>query len=125
MVKTIHLFSNIKLGQLIWPDFCSAFNSGGGLRRLVCIIPGFGPFRCPVAQGPVQTLRSPRHEIHRNVANSRSLKSRKGLRRQMSSVLYAPSALPAMALPYESPNVPVGGGMCISSNRGGRFQCLI
>ena len=59
MVKTIHLFSNIKLGQLIWPDFCSAFNSGGGLRRLVCIIPGFGPFRCPAAQGPVQTLRAP------------------------------------------------------------------
>lgn len=58
MVKTIHLFSNIKLGQLIWPDFCSALNSGGGLRRLVCIIPGFGPFRCPAAQGPVQTLRA-------------------------------------------------------------------
>lgn len=29
------------------------------LRRLVCIILGFGPFRCPVAQGPVQTLRAP------------------------------------------------------------------
>ena len=33
------------------------------------------------------------------------------MRRQTSSVLYAPSALPAMALPYESPTVPVGGGM--------------
>ena len=54
---------------------------------------------------------SPRHETHRNVANSRSLKSWKGLRRQTSSVLYAPSALPAMALPYESPTVPVEGSM--------------
>ena len=26
---------------------------------MVCIILGFGPFRCPVAQGPVQTLRVP------------------------------------------------------------------
>lgn len=26
---------------------------------MVCIIPGFGLFRCPVVQGPVQTLRVP------------------------------------------------------------------
>ena len=67
----------------------------------------------PVSCGPRAgaDASSPRHETRRNVANSRSLKSRKGLRRQTSSVLYAPSALPAMALPYESPTVPVGGGM--------------
>ena len=29
------------------------------MRRLVCIILGFGPFRCPVAQGLAQTLRVP------------------------------------------------------------------
>ena len=54
---------------------------------------------------------SPRHETHRNVADSRSLESRKGLRRQTSSVLYAPLTLSAMALPYESPTVPVEGSM--------------
>lgn len=54
---------------------------------------------------------SPRHETHRNVADSRSLESWKGLRRQTSSVLYAPSALSAMALSYESPTVPVEGSM--------------
>ena len=43
---------------MIWPDFCSALIVGRlaplGLHKL-----GFGPFRCPVAQGPVQTLRVP------------------------------------------------------------------
>ena len=29
---------------------------------MVCIIPGFGPFRCPVAQGPVQPVRRLRLE---------------------------------------------------------------
>ena len=29
------------------------------MRRLVCIILGFGLFRCPVAQGLAQTLRVP------------------------------------------------------------------
>ena len=33
------------------------------------------------------------------------------MRRQTSSVLYALSALSAMALPYESPTVPVDGSM--------------
>ena len=46
------------LSFLIWPDFCSALIVGRlaplGLHKL-----GFGPFRCPVAQGPVQTLRVP------------------------------------------------------------------
>ena len=53
----------------------------------------------------------PRHETRRNVADSGSLESRKGLRRRTSPVLYAPSAPSAMALPYESPAVPAGGGM--------------
>ena len=78
---------------------------------MVCIILGFHRFQCPAAQGPVQPVRRFRLETHRNVANSRSLKSRKGLRRQTSSVLHAPSAPPVMALPYESPTVPVGGSM--------------
>ena len=94
----------------MWPDFCSALIVG----RLAPLGLHDTRFRSvPVSCGPRAgaDASSPRHETRRNVANSRSLKSRKGLRRQTSSVLYAPSALPAMALPYESPTVPVGGGM--------------
>ena len=43
---------------MIWPDFCSALIVGRlallGLHKL-----GFGPFRCPAAQGLAQTLRVP------------------------------------------------------------------
>ena len=95
---------------VIWPDFCSA--------PIVERLAPFGlhdtRFRpVPVSCGPRAGAdsSSPRHENHRNVASSRSLKSRKGLRRQTSSVLHAPSAPPAMALPHESPTVPVGGSM--------------
>lgn len=95
---------------LIWPDFCSALIVG----RLAPLGLHNTRFRSvPVSCSPRTgaDASSPRHETHRNVANSRSLKSRKGLRRQTSSVLHAPSAPPAMALPYESPTVPVGGSM--------------
>lgn len=90
---------------MIWPDFCSALIVG----RLAPLGLHDTRFRSvPVSCGPRAgaDASSPRHETRRNVADSRSLKSRKGLRRQTSSVLYAPSALPAMALPYESPTVP-------------------
>ena len=96
--------------SLIWPDFCSALIVG----RLAPLGLHNTRFRSvPVSCSPRTgaDASSPRHETHRNVANSRSLKSRKGLRRQTSSVLYAPSALPAMALSYESPTVPAEGSM--------------
>ena len=93
-----------------WPDFCSALT----VRRLVPLdVDGtrFPPPAVSCGPGTGGAASSPRHETHRNVANSRSLKSRKGLRRQTSSVLYAPSALSAMALSYESPTVPVDGSI--------------
>lgn len=96
--------------ELIWPDFCSALIVG----RLAPLGLHNTRFRSvPVSCDPRAgaDASSPRHETHRNVANSRSLKSWKGLRRQTSSVLHAPSALPAMALSYESPTVPVEGSM--------------
>ena len=95
---------------MIWPDFCSALIVG----RLAPLGLHNTRFRSvPVSCSPRTgaDASSPRHETHRNVANSRSLKSWKGLRRQTSSVLYAPSALPAMALSYESPTVPAEGSM--------------
>lgn len=95
---------------MIWPDFCSALIAG----RLAPLGSHNTRFRSvPVSCSPRTgaDASSPRHETHRNVASSRSLKSWKGLRRQTSSVLYAPSALSAMALSYEAPTVPVGGGM--------------
>ena len=95
---------------MIWPDFCSALIVG----RLAPLGLHNTRFRSvPVSCSPRTgaDASSPRHETHRNVANSRSLKSWKGLRRQTSSVLYAPSALSAMALSYESPTVPVEGSM--------------
>lgn len=95
---------------MIWPDFCSALIVG----RLAPLGSHNTRFRSvPVSCSPRTgaDASSPRHETHRNVASSRSLKSWKGLRRQTSSVLYAPSALSAMALSYELPTVPVGGGM--------------
>ena len=82
--------------RLIWPDFCSALIVG----RLAPLGLHNTRFRSvPVSCSPRTgaDASSPRHETHRNVANSRSLKSWKGLRRQTSSVLYAPSALSAMA----------------------------
>ena len=93
-----------------WPDFCSALI----VRRLVPLDVDntrFPPLRVPCSPGTGAGASSPRHETHRNVADSRSLDSWKGLRRQTSSVLYAPSALSAMALSYESPTVPVEGSM--------------
>ena len=96
--------------SVIWPDFCSALIVG----RLAPLGLHNTRFRSvPVSCSPRTgaDASSPRHETHRNVANSRSLKSWKGLRRQTSSVLYAPSALSAMALSYESPTVPVEGSM--------------
>ena len=90
--------------KLIWPDFCSALIVG----RLAPLGLHNTRFRSvPVSCSPRTgaDASSPRHETHRNVANSRSLKSWKGLRRQTGSVLYAPSALSAMALSYESPTV--------------------
>ena len=96
--------------MLKWLDFCSVFIVG----RLAPLGSRNTRFRSvPVFCGPRTgaDASSPRHETHRNVADSRSLESRKGLRRQTSSVLYAPSALSAMALPYESPTVPVEGSM--------------
>ena len=93
-----------------WPDFCSALI----VRRLVPLDVDntrFPPLRVPCSPGTGAGASSPRHETHRNVADSRSLESWKGLRRQTSSVLYAPSALSAMALSYESPTVPVEGSM--------------
>lgn len=96
--------------DLIWPDFCSALIVG----RLAPLGLHNTRFRSvPVSCSPRTgaDASSPRHETHRNVADSRSLESWKGLRRQTSSVLYAPSALSAMALSYESPTVPVEGSM--------------
>ena len=101
---------NTGINPVIWPDFCSALIVG----RLAPLGLHDTRFRSvPVSCSPRTgaDASSPRHETHRNVANSRSLKSWKGLRRQTSSVLYAPSALSAMALPYESPTVPVEGIM--------------
>ena len=95
---------------MIWPDFCSALIAG----RLAPLGSHNTRFRSvPVSCSPRTgaDASSPRHETHRNVASSRSLKSWKGLRRQTSSVLYAPSALSAMALSYESPTVPVDGSI--------------
>ena len=95
---------------MIWPDFCSALIVG----RLAPLGLHNTRFRSvPVSCSPRTgaDASSPRHETHRNVADSRSLESWKGLRRQTSSVLYAPSALSAMALSYESPTVPVEGSM--------------
>ena len=71
----------------------------------------FPPLRVPCSPGTGAGASSPRHETHRNVANSRSFRSAKGLRRHTSSVLYAPSALSAMALSHESPTVPVDGSI--------------
>ena len=95
---------------MIWTDFCSAL-----------IVGRFAPlglhntrFRSvPVSCGPRTGAGAsgPRHETHRNVANSSSARSRKGLSCQTSSVLYAPSVLSAMALSYEAPTVPVEGSM--------------
>ena len=96
--------------SMIWPDFCSALIVG----RLAPLGLHNTRFRSvPVSCSPRTgaDASSPRHETHRNVADSRSLESWKGLRRQTSSVLYAPSALSAMALSYESPTVPVEGSM--------------
>ena len=96
--------------QVIWPDFCSALIVG----RLAPLGLHNTRFRSvPVSCSPRTgaDASSPHHETHRNVANSRSLKSWKGLRRQTSPVLHAPSALSAMALPYESPTVPAEGSM--------------
>lgn len=71
----------------------------------------FPPLRVSCSPGTGAGASSPRHETHRNVANSRSFRSAKGLRRHTSSVLYAPSALSAMALSYESPTVSVDGSI--------------
>lgn len=104
----LYASTTIACEKVIWPDFCSALIVG----RLAPLGLHDTQFRSvPVSCSPRTgaDASSPRHETHRNVANSRSLKSRKGLRRQTSSVLHAPSALPAMALSYESPTVPVGG----------------
>ena len=102
--------STIETSELIWPDFCSALIVGRfaplGLHNTLF---RSVPVSCSPRTGA--DASSPRHETHRNVANSRSLKSWKGLRRQTSSVLYAPSALSAMTLSYESPTVPVEGSM--------------
>ncbi len=95
---------------LKWPDFCSALIVG----RLVPLDVDdtrFPPLRVSCSPGTGAGASSPRHETHRNVANSRSFRSAKGLRRHTSSVLYAPSALSAMALSYESPTVPVDGSI--------------
>ena len=96
--------------KLKWPDFCSALT----VRRLVPLDVDntrFPPLRVSCSPGTGAGASSPRHETHRNVANSRSFRSAKGLRRHTSSVLYAPSALSAMALSYESPTVPVDGSI--------------
>lgn len=93
-----------------WPDFCSALI----VRRFVPLDVDdtrFPPLRVSCSPGTGAGASSPRHETHRNVANSRSFRSAKGLRRHTSSVLYAPSALSAMALSYESPTVPVDGSI--------------
>ena len=95
---------------MIWPVFCSALIVGRlaplGLHntRFRSV-----PLSCSPRTGA--DASSPRHETRRNVADSGSLGSRKGLRRRTSPVLYAPSAPSAMALPYGSPAVPAGGGM--------------
>ena len=96
--------------MLKWLDFCSALIVG----RLAPLGLHNTRFRSvPVSCSPRTgaDASSPRHETRRNVSDSRFLKSRKGLRRRTSSVLHAPSALPAMELPYESPTVPVEGSM--------------
>ena len=93
-----------------WPDFCSALI----VRRLVPLglhDTRFPPLRGSCSPGTGGAASSPRHETHRNVANSRPFRSAKGLRRHTSSVLYAPSALSAMALSYGSPTVPVDGSI--------------
>ena len=71
----------------------------------------FPPLRVSCSPGTGAGASSPRHETHRNVAKSRYFRSAKGLRRHTSSVLYAPSALSAMALSYESPTVSVDGSI--------------
>ena len=73
------------------------------------IILGFHRFGCPVAQGLVQALRVPPRDPPER-RQFQVFRSAKGLR-HTSSVLYAPSALSAMALSYESPTVPVEGSM--------------
>ena len=100
----------VQEGAVIWPDFCSALIVG---RLAPLGLHNTRFWSVPVSCSPRTgaDASSPRHETHRNVADSRSLKSWKGLRRQTSSVLYAPSALSAMALSYESPTVPVEGSM--------------
>lgn len=92
---------------MIWPVFCSALIVGRlaplGLHntRFRSV-----PLSCSPRTGA--DASSPRHETRRNVADSGSLGSRKGLRRRTSPVLYAPSAPSAMALPHGSPAVRPG-----------------
>ena len=47
----------------------------------------FPPLRGPCSPGTGAGASSPRHETHRNVANSRSFRSAKGLRRHTSVLL--------------------------------------
>ena len=105
-----HSYPYLFVDGVKWPDFCSALI----VRRFVPLDVDntrFPPLRVSCSPGTGAGASSPRHETHRNVANSRSFRSAKGLRRHTSSVLYAPSALSAMALSYESPTVPADGSI--------------
>ena len=105
----IQIFSRTLI-IMIWPEFYSALIVGW-LAPLGLHNTRFRSVRVSCSPRTGADASSPRHETHRNVASSSSARSRKGWRRQTSSVLYAPSALSAMALSYESPTVPVEGSM--------------
>ena len=81
---------------MIWPDFCSALIVGR-LAPLGSRNTRFRSVPVSCSPGAGADASGPRHETHRNVADSGSLGSRKGSCRQ-TRVLYAPSALPAMAV---------------------------
>ena len=91
----IQIFSRTLI-IMIWPDFCSALIVGR-LAPLGSRNTRFRSVPVSCSPGAGADASGPRHETHRNVADSGSLGSRKGSCRQ-TRVLYAPSALPAMAV---------------------------
>ena len=91
----IQIFSRTLI-IMIWPDFCSALIVGR-LAPLGSRNTRFRSVPVSCSPGAGADASGPRHETHRNVADSGSLGFRKGSCRQ-TRVLYAPSALPAMAV---------------------------
>lgn len=91
----IQIFSRTLI-IMIWPDCCSALIVGR-LAPLGSRNTRFRSVPVSCSPGAGADASGPRHETHRNVADSGSLGFRKGSCRQ-TRVLYAPSALPAMAV---------------------------